>query len=143
MTIIKWRLNPESERFYRSGLRRKNDSEIPYNCGCDAETNIRKFSDHYLLDMAVPGRNKAEFSINLEDDIITISYEKKEAEDEANTPKYLHREFDNASFSRNFRLPDVVDKESISARYEDGILSVRIPFEDPEKNRLSRSIQVN
>ncbi len=142
MTIIKWRLNPESERSYQRGITR-NESEMAPNCGCDAETNIRKFNDHYLIDMAVPGRSKAEFSISLEDDIITISYEKKETEHDANAPKYLHREFDNSSFSRNFRLPEIVDKESISARYEDGILSVRIPFEDPEKNRISRSIQVN
>ena len=143
MTIIKWRLNPGSENLYRTGMIKQNDAYLPENCGCSADTNIRKSDDHYLIDMAVPGRNKEEFRINLEEDILTISYEKKDTEKQNNTSRYLLREFDNKNFSRNFRLPEVVDKESISARYEDGILSVRIPFDDAEKNKITRNIQVN
>lgn len=143
MTIIRWKMQPEIERHLRNQGTANTEKSVE-NCGCAPKTNISKFDDYYHIEMGAPGRNKEEFSIKLEEDILTVSYEKQEEEDqETENFKYIRREFENGSFSRSFTLPETTDKEKISAKYENGILSINIPFEDPEKNRISKTINVN
>lgn len=144
MTLIRWRMQPEMERFLNRNYENNTETSLPENCGCLPETNIRKYNDYYLIDMAAPGRKKEDFNISLEDDTLTISFEKEKKEGEENeASRYLRREFDFDNFSRHFSLPETTDKEKISAKYESGILTINIPFEDPDKNKLTRNIQVN
>jgi HSP20 family protein len=136
MTIIRWKMQPAREfngtTPYVSGERK--NGYIPL-------TNVARFEDHYRIDMAVPGRNKNDFIINLEKDTLTISWSKKEEQNNDFTGRFLKREFDINAFERHFTLPEITDKERISARYENGILSVNIPFE--KEMKLSRKINVN
>ncbi len=144
MTIIRWKMRPGMERFSGRDYETTTETSLPANCGCLPETNIRKHKDHYLIDIAAPGRKKEDFNISLEDNILTLSYEKQEKENGENeTTHFLRREFKHESFSRHFTLPETTDKEKISARYENGILTVNIPFEDPEKDKLTKRIHVN
>ncbi len=142
MTIIKWRVRPEMERYFGRDFENNVENNLPENCGCMPETNIRKHDDFYRIEMAAPGRSKENFNIQLEENILNISYESVE-EKETNPIQYLRREFEHGDFSRHFSLPETVDQEKISAKYENGILHVNIPFEDPEKNRIKKSINVN
>jgi HSP20 family protein len=144
MTIIRWKLRPDAERYFSRNIENKPESSLPENCGCLPETNIQRHQDHYRIDMAAPGRNKNDFNIKLEENLLTISYQKTEQENsDGNTFKYLRKEFDNNAFTRHFTLPETTDKEKIFAKYENGILSVNIPFDDPEKNRISKKININ
>ncbi len=143
MTIIRWKMHPEIERHLRN-QESVNTTKSVKDCGCMPNTNISKFSDYYHIEMAAPGRNKEEFSIKLEEDILTISYEAPQNENqEPENFSYIRREFKNGAFSRSFTLPETTDKEKISAKYENGILSINIPFEDPENSRISKTINVN
>jgi HSP20 family protein len=88
--------------------------------------NIAETADAYHVELNVPGRNKEDFKVNVDNGLLTISYEKKEAvkNDEV---KSLRREFSFQSFKRSFSLEDKVDATNIQAKYENGLLKVYLP----------------
>lgn len=105
-------------------------------------TNIRETKDDFIVTMAVPGMDKKDFKIDLNDNLLTISSEKKneKKEDEEN---YSRREYSYQSFSRSFTLPkDVVNDEKISAKYENGELKITIPKKDEAKPKKPVQIAI-
>jgi HSP20 family protein len=136
-------MHPEIERHFRN-QETANPIKNVENYGYTPKTNVSKFDEYYHIEMAAPGRSKEEFSIKLEEDILTVSYEFRHDENKGPEDfKFIRKEFENGSFTRSFTLPETTDKEKISAKYENGILSINIPFEDPKKNSLSKTINVN
>ncbi len=103
--------------------------------------NIIESDENYTLELSVPGWNKGDFDINLEDKFLTISAnitkevnEDGETEKEPTTrPNYLKREFRNRSFSRTFTLSEQADTDAIDATYENGILTIHIAKLEEEK----------
>ena len=87
--------------------------------------NITETEKAYAVELAAPGLEKADFKINVDKNIITISVEKSE-ESNVENKLYSKREFSYNSFSRSFTLPDTVDYASIDAAYENGVLIVTI-----------------
>jgi HSP20 family protein len=88
--------------------------------------NIAETADGYHVELNAPGRNKEDFKINLDNGLLTVSYEKKEeTKDEA--VKNIRREFSFQSFKRSFSLEDKVEAASIQAKYENGLLKVFLP----------------
>jgi HSP20 family protein len=144
MTIIRWHRRPDFERYFGNIAPATAENTIARNTGMLPDTNVKRLSDHYLIEMAAPGRLKENFSIKLEEDTLTIAYQQQQQEVPGDEKvKYLRREFNYSDFSRQFYLPETTDKEKIFARYEQGILSVKIPFDDPEKNKVSKIININ
>lgn len=90
-----------------------------------APVNIIESKDSYKIEMAVPGRNKEDFKINVDRNLLTVSFEKKE-ETQNENEKVVRSEFSFSSFKRTFTLDDKVDAEKISAKYENGILELSI-----------------
>ena len=88
--------------------------------------NIAETNDAYHLEVNVPGRNKEDFKINVDNGTLTISYEKKE-EVKNEDVKSVRREFSFQSFKRSFTLDDKVDAAGIQAKYENGILKLYLP----------------
>jgi HSP20 family protein len=111
------------------------------NCGCVPATNILEDEKQFEIQLAAPGMKKDDFSLNVENNVLSVSYEKKE--DEKQEDKFLRREFGMDSFTRSFSIPKTTDGEKISARYEQGILFISIPKLNPEKAKLSRSIEIS
>ncbi|HCI55828.1 MAG TPA: Hsp20/alpha crystallin family protein [Bacteroidales bacterium] len=103
--------------------------------------NIKEDDKQYTLDVAVPGIDKKDLKIEIEDDILTISSEQKE-EKEENRQDYKRREFSYSSFSRSFTLPENVNKEKIEANYKDGILSVVLPKTHEEKSKITKQVKI-
>ncbi len=94
--------------------------------------NIDEKPNSYLLQLAVPGYEKTDFTIKLEADLLTISSAKTvETKDE--TVKAVRKEFSNKSFKRSFTLDEKIDGTNIVAKYENGILNVEIPKKEVEK----------
>jgi HSP20 family protein len=99
--------------------------------------NIRETNEAFDVEMAAPGMSKNDFKIQLEGNTLTISSEKRNENLEKGSENYSRREFSYESFCRMFTLPkDVVDSENIKARYEDGVLKLRVPKR--KKQNLSR-----
>ncbi len=94
--------------------------------------NIRETSDAYLLELNAPGRDKGDFKINVDQDLLTISYEKKEEKTQEDA-QAIRREFSFNSFKRSFTLDDQVDTANIQASYENGILKIELPKKENAK----------
>jgi HSP20 family protein len=104
--------------------------------------NIREDEKRFTLDLAIPGIEKKDLKIEINEDVITISSEQK-MEKEENRDDFKRREFSYTSFCRSFYLPENVNKEKIEANYRDGILSVVLPKEAEEKAKLSRQVSIS
>lgn len=103
--------------------------------------NIKEDDRKYSLELAVPGIDKKDLKLEIEEDILTISMEQKH-ESEQEVSGYKRREFSFSSFCRSFFLPEGVNREKIDASYKDGILTVDIPKTE-EKAKLSKVIKVS
>jgi HSP20 family protein len=107
------------------------------------KVNIQEFDDKFEVFMAAPGMNKEDFNIRIEDNLLTISSEKKE-ENKENTEKYTRKEYSYQSFSRSFIIPkDVVNSQDITAKYENGELYISLPKKEEAKAQPPREISIN
>jgi HSP20 family protein len=104
--------------------------------------NIRENNDAFVVEVAAPGFAKEDFKIRLEDHQLLISSEKEAAPGNEGKEAYTRREFSYQSFRRAFTLPKSVERDSISATYQDGILSIHVPKRDEAKAKPPREIQV-
>jgi HSP20 family protein len=102
--------------------------------------NIHENNEGFHLELVAPGLKKEDFKVNLDKGLLTISYEKK-AESENNDYKTHRREFNFTSFKRSFRVDDVVNIETIQAKYEDGVLKLYLPKKE-EVKALPKEISI-
>jgi HSP20 family protein len=106
-----------------------------------APVNILESKDAYHLEVAAPGRSKDNFTLNVENNSLTIGYEEKK-EAETADHKTIRREFSSKSFKRTFNLDEKINTESIEAKYEDGLLKVLLPKKEEVKPAVKQiSIQ--
>jgi HSP20 family protein len=91
-----------------------------------APVNIQETDKTYELHLMAPGLKKEEFKINVDRNILTISFDHKEEETEE-TGKWLRNEYKTKSFKRSFTLNEKIDPAGITARYTDGVLHVTLP----------------
>ena len=106
-------------------------------------TDVMEKDGNYVLQAELPGFNKEDIHVDLKDDILTISAshnEEKKEEDEKT--KYIRRERRSASYSRSFRVANVLH-EDVHAAYNNGVLEVTFPKRDslPEKETKKIEIQ--
>ena len=103
--------------------------------------NIFETKDAFHLELNVPGRNKEDFKVNVENGLLTISYEKPD-EKGSEDVKTIRSEFNFKSFSRTFSIDKNIDAENIQAKYENGLLKFQLPKkEQPKKETKQISIQ--
>ena len=112
---------------------------FPANWGRDNESNwsvvpvnIHETNDGYHVELNAPGRNKEDFKINVENGLLTVSFEKKE-ETENKDYKTIRREFSYTNFKRSFSLDEKVNAEAIQAKYENGVLKLFLPKKEEVK----------
>jgi len=106
------------------------------------EVNILEGDNEFTLEIAAPGVAKDEIQIQVENDMLTISSDKKQEKDEK-SDNFLRREFGYRSFKRSFGLPDSVDQDQIKASYKDGVLNVVIPKKEEAKPIPAREIKIS
>jgi HSP20 family protein len=104
--------------------------------------NIREDDKDYFLELAVPGIDKKDLKIDINEDVLTISSETKN-EVEENKDGYKRKEFSYSSFCRSFYIPENVNRDKIEANYKDGILSVKLPKQEEEKNKITRQVVIS
>ena len=103
--------------------------------------NIIEKSDEYRVDLAVPGMDKKDFSVEVDKGILTVSGERKEEKIEENE-RVTCREFHYGSFKRQFILPDSAEPEKVSAKYKDGLLTLTILKKEEAKEKPKRQIDI-
>ena len=133
MTLVKQ--NP----YHFGGLIDEIFQSFPANWGKDVAgfaippANIHETADAYHVELSVPGRNKEDFAIQVENGLLTISFEKKE-ETEKKDYKTIRKEFSSRSFKRSFNLDDKINTAAIQAKYENGVLLVLLPKKEEVKD---------
>jgi HSP20 family protein len=101
--------------------------------------DIVETADRYVLRADLPGLSDGDVNVQMEDNILTVSGERRAERDEQHEGYYrLERGF--GSFSRSLTLPDGVDAERIEAHFDRGVLEIGIP--KPEQKK-PRTVQVN
>ena len=97
--------------------------------------NVIEKENCYTIEVAAAGMTKEDFQIHVDhENNLVISMEKKQEKNEGDEKKhYLRREFNYSKFQQTLVLPDNVDKDGISARVSDGVLTIDIPKLAPEK----------
>ncbi len=103
--------------------------------------NIRESNDCFLVEVAAPGFVKENFDIDLDNNVLTISSIKND-EIEKVEGTYTKREFNYSEFKRSFTLPETADCEKIEAKYEKGILEVRILKKEEANIQPKRKIEI-
>lgn len=103
--------------------------------------NVIEEKEAFKIEVAAPGFDKADFNIEVKDDVLTIST-KKEEENNEEGKKYKRRDFYYSAFSRSFILPDLVNSENVNAEYKNGILNVNIPKMEEAKEKPARVIEI-
>jgi HSP20 family protein len=91
--------------------------------------NVIENGDNFEVEVAAPGLRKEEFDISVENGVLRISG-KSEKEAEEKKKNYTRREFSSRSFLNRFTLPENVDGDSIDAKYENGILHLKLKKKD-------------
>ncbi len=124
------------DRFFNESVARSGGAVYSFVPKVDIYENDKSFELH----VAVPGMNKEDFKLDLNENYLTISGERKfTRERKENHFQSVETQF--GSFSRSFALPENVDAGKISAKYNNGILEVNIPKD--EKKTLKTSIKVD
>lgn len=100
-------------------------------------TNILENKDGFILELNAPGRNKEDFNILIEKNLLTISFEEKK-EKTKEDQKAIRKEFSLKSFKRSFSLDEQIDSQSIQAKYENGILKLWLPKKEEKKETVKQ-----
>ncbi|MCB0395765.1 MAG: Hsp20/alpha crystallin family protein [Flavobacteriales bacterium] len=144
MTLIKWKKN---DLFPASGLSDFFDDILNHKLQSAGgrstvpAVNISEQKDAYELEVSAPGFEKADFQVDVENDLLTISG-KHQSEKTEDAKNYSRKEFAFGSFNRSFTLPEIVKADEIRATYEKGILTVVLPKKDEAKAAPVRKIEV-
>lgn len=108
--------------------------------------NIRETEKNYDIQVAAPGMTKDDFKLSInEDNELVISLEKKDEKHEGDKKEqqgtWIKREFAYASYSQSFVIPEDVELDKISAKMENGVLSIDLPKKEP-KNEVPATRQI-
>lgn len=136
MTFVKFNNQPKNF----DGIMKDLLNEIPASFGKTFRedvfgfppVNIFENQQEYILEVAAPGMEKTDFTINLEATILTISAVQKE-ELKNDALKSIRKEFSYKGFKRSFTLDEKIDAATITAKYENGILKVILPKKEEIK----------
>ncbi|GLB53551.1 hypothetical protein NBRC110019_25920 [Neptunitalea chrysea] len=103
--------------------------------------NIKDTEKEFFVELAVPGRKREDFNLEVDDNVLTVSSEVK-SENEVKDKNYTRREFNYTSFRRAFTLPETVNEDAIKATYEDGVLTITLPKKEEALPKAKRFIEI-
>lgn len=100
-------------------------NDLLYNTNRGTKVNISEDENSYGISLALPGYNKEDVNIELNEGMIIISSNQEKTNEET-TENYVRREFTKSSFERSFYLPEDVNDENINASMENGVLTITL-----------------
>lgn len=105
--------------------------------------NIRQADNRYELELIAPGLKKENFKINVNGEVLTVSFEHRDEQSQQNKEEsWLRKEYRLQAFTRSFNLDDTIDANKIEASYRDGVLHLRLPIKEGAQ-LISRTIQIS
>lgn len=122
------------------GLSRFNECSSPDGeCTITWSPSVEAYeeNDKYVVKASLPGISKEDINVELIDNRLTITGERK-YQNEVKEENLYRNEFTYGKFHRSFSLGKLVDEENIKAEYKDGILSLELPLREEEKPQTKR-----
>ena len=104
---------------------------VSFNQGAYPKVNVYEYDDKIGIVAEIPGLDKKNVSVDVEDSILTISGDKHGFDTDGG--KCISRELKQSSFKRSFNLGEHLDGDDVGATFKDGLLSISIPKKEPEK----------
>ncbi len=111
-----------------------HDSDEMFESRWHPVVDLSENGDNYLVHAEIPGLNKKDVKITLQDNVLTISGEKKLEREEKNKTYHLV-ERSHGQFTRSFNLPAKVDEKGIKAEFKNGVLEITLPKAPEAKAR--------
>ena len=138
MTLVKFNQRPAEKRvnaffedFFNHLPSRLMNDDFSGGQG-SVPVNIKETEQSYVLEVVAPGMEKSDFKVNIDNNILTISGEKKASSSNENE-RQVRREYSYKSFARTFTLDESIDGEKVMAKYENGILQIELPKKEEAK----------
>lgn len=135
------------DRIFQDNLSRFFDDSfwgfngLNHNVG--VPVNLKETDKTYELEVVAPGLKKDDFRVDLQDDMLTVSFDlQQQQEEQSKEEGWLRREYRMQSFSRSFHLDDTIEADKISAQYRDGILYLQLPKKEGAQ-RISKTIAIS
>ena len=123
----------EFNRLFDIGHPRKN----VWNPAID----LSETEDGYLIEADLPGLNKDDIELTIEDNVVTLKGERKQTQKVEGRGYYCY-ERRHGNFQRSFKLPAGVDAKKVLANFEDGVLHVEIPkLEEAKPKRIEVKVK--
>jgi HSP20 family protein len=97
-----------------------------------APVNVKETDNAFQMEIVAPGFEKTDFNVSLDNNLLTVSAEKKE-EAKEEKEKEIRREYNYRSFKRTFTLDEKVDASNIGASYINGVLILNLPKKEEVK----------
>jgi HSP20 family protein len=105
------------------------------------ELNVYETDKMFEITVELPGMSKEDMEISVDDNVLTISGERKaHYRDENNGRRYHRIESRFGKFTRSLPLPNVIDADKINATYENGVLAISIP---KLKEKAGRKVKIS
>ena len=104
---------------------------VSFNKGAYPKVNIYEYDDKIGIVAEIPGLDKKNVSVEVEEDVLIISGDKHGFDSDGG--KCITRELKQSAFTRSFNLGDYLDGSNVSAKFKDGMLSISIPKKEPEQ----------
>ncbi len=101
------------------------------------KVNVYEYDDKVGIVAEIPGLDKKQLNVEVEDGVLTISGDKHNVPED-NGAKVLRRELKASSFKRQFTLGEQLDGDNINASFKDGILSISVPKTEPEVPKVTK-----
>ncbi|MCQ2506330.1 MAG: Hsp20/alpha crystallin family protein [Lachnospiraceae bacterium] len=105
-------------------------------------TDIKEHENGYELEMDLPGFNKEDIKVSLENGYLTVLATKTNETKEDDKSHYIHRERYTGSYSRNFYVGDAITEEDIKASFKDGILALAVPKKEVKEIEQKKFISI-
>jgi len=147
MALVRWNPAREMDHFQRDMNRffsnHWGEREATENIAGNwtPAVNIFEDDDQYSVAVALPGLSQDDVTVNVENNMLTISGE-RELEHEEQREHYARIEQHYGSFNRSFTLPSTIDVGKIEAKMKDGVLSISLPKREETKPK-SIAVKVN
>ena len=109
----------------------KEEVGVSFNKGAYPKVNVYEYDDKIGIVAEIPGLDKKNVTIDVEEQVLTISGDKHGFDTDGG--KCITRELKQSSFKRSFNLGEHLDGDDVSANFKDGMLSISIPKIEPEK----------
>ena len=118
----------------------KEETGVSFNKGAYPKVNIYEYDDQIGIIAEIPGLDKKNVSVDVEENVLIISGDKHGFD--SNGGKCITRELKQSAFTRSFNLGEYLDGSKVSAEFKDGMLSISIPKKEPEQPK-KHSIKIS